>query len=93
MVKRQAYKRPYSTHYYSLSDDKDPSYSSHGACSSEMGAIRATVVRIFIGQYKKALVHDRDTGNLLYTIKIGPGGLQVFYGRAAESDVVLRRIK
>ncbi len=84
-------KRPYSTSYFSTAEAKEADITSHGAASSDKGAIRASVVRIFMGEYRKALVHDRRTGDLLYTIRLDQGGLKVFYGR--EPMVALRRVK
>jgi hypothetical protein len=85
-------KRRYATHYFTGIADGLPSYVSHGAASSEQGAIRATVVRIFLGQYGKAVVIDRELNVPIYTIKLTAQGLRVHYGREAEPPVVLRRV-
>lgn len=79
-TKQLGKKRPYATHYFNSPNDKDAAESSHGACSSERGAIRASIVRIFEGQYGKAVIQDRITGANIYTVTRGPGGLKVSYG-------------
>jgi len=89
--KTPTFKRPYATHYYQSNSDREPSFSSQGAASSDYGAIRASVVRIFMGQYAKALIHDRRDGTLLYTVKYDTTGLKIHYG--SEPQAVLRRIK
>lgn len=90
---KKAIKRPYATHYYGDHADKLPSYISHGACSTEQGAIRATVVRIFMGEYGKAVVVDRELEIPIYTIKLTEAGLQVRYGRDHEVErPKLRRV-
>lgn len=74
--------RRYATHYYNGVHDSSPkAISSHGAAASEQGAIRATVVRIFLGQYAKAIVVDRELDVPIYTIRLTSSGLQVTYGR------------
>lgn len=93
-MKRPTFKRPYATHYYSSTGDREPSFSSQGAAGSDYGAIRATVVRIFMGQYAKALIHDRRDGTLLYTIKYDSTGLKIHYGaEPASTTLMLRRVK
>lgn len=93
MQRPQVLKRPYATHYYTSATDRTPTFTSHGACSSEQGAIRATVVRIFMGQYGKAMVVDRTLDVVIYTIKLTVAGLQVTYGRDHEAvRPALRRV-
>jgi hypothetical protein len=77
-------KRPYSTHYFNDENDKTPDAVSHGACSSEEGAIRASIVRVFMGQYRKCIIIDRFTGVALYNLRVGAGGIQVRYGSGVE---------
>lgn len=69
-------KRPYTTQYFA----GNALVASQGAASSPEGAVRATVVRIFLGQYSKAVVVDRRSGAALYTVKINGRQLQVLYG-------------
>ena len=77
-------KRRYATLYYtSVQDTKASDVVSHGAAASEQGSIRATVVRIFMGQYGKAIVVDRELNVPIYTIRLTSAGLQVTYGRQA----------
>lgn len=93
-MKAPVIKRRYATHYYTSVHDRGPSFTSHGAASSERGAIRATVVRIFMGQYGKAVVVDRETNLPLYTIKLTVEGLRVHYGRGeAVEQPLLRRVR
>lgn len=96
MATTKPMKRPYATHYYSDPAAKEPAFTSQGAAKTDEGAIRATVVRVFMHQYVKALIHDRRTGLLLYTIKLDSGGLRVHYGRAvteAADNPGLRVVK
>jgi hypothetical protein len=72
--------RPFATHYFSSVGDKDAATVSKGAASTEQGAIRASIVRIFMGQYAKAVIVDRETGVPLYNVRPGPQGLQIRYG-------------
>jgi hypothetical protein len=74
------FKRPYVTHYYAGVNDGAAAYKSYGAAASEQGAIRAAIVRVFLGQWAKAVVHDRATGVALYNIRVGVGGIRVQYG-------------
>jgi hypothetical protein len=78
--KQQPFKRQYATHYFSGQRDRFPAAVSHGACASEEGAIRASAVRIFLGQYQKCQVVDRANGVTLYTVRTGAGGIHVEYG-------------
>jgi hypothetical protein len=72
--------RPFATHYFTSVGDKDPTAVSKGAASTEQGAIRASIVRIFMGQYAKAVIIDRESGVPLYNVRPGPQGLQIRYG-------------
>ena len=83
-AKPKPIRRPFSTHYYRGAGDREPEAVSHGACASEEGAIRATVVRVFMGQYQKAIIHDRRTGVAIYNVRQGPGGIQVRYGSGID---------
>jgi len=88
-------KRPYATKYYTGLAVREDAYSTQGAATTEQGAIRATVVRIFMSEYAKAVIFDRRTNVPIYTVKIGVHGIQVHYGSAVLNDVAdkLRRIK
>lgn len=72
--------RRYATHYYSSTSDAVPALSSWGACASEKGAIRASVVRVFTGEYVKAVIFDRELEVPIYSVALGEDGLQVHYG-------------
>lgn len=76
--------RPYATHYFTLASDRVADVVSHGAASTEQGAIRAAIVRVFLGQYQKAIIFDRFTGVAVYHIRPGAGGLQVRYGSGID---------
>jgi hypothetical protein len=79
--KTKPMKRPFATHYYSLDEKRlTADYVSQGAASTPQGAIRATVVRIFMGEYAKAVVVDRRESIVLYTIRKVGDRLQVQYG-------------
>lgn len=73
-------KRPFITRYF---DEPGGAAEAHGACTTEEGAIRATVVRIFVGQWLYAVVFDRSkAGDVpIYTIKRTGNALTVHYGR------------
>jgi hypothetical protein len=64
-------KRPYRIEYDGL--------DGLGHAGSEAGAIRAATVRIFLGQYREAVVHE--AGVVIYTIRKVPQGIRIDYGR------------
>lgn len=70
----KALKRPYATHYFNSTRDVSAAFTSTGAAASEQGAIRASVVRLFLGQYEKCIIYDRYTGVPIYNLKRKPGG-------------------
>lgn len=86
-------KRPYATMYYSGTSGREPALISQGFAATDRGAIRASVVRIFMGEYNKAVIYDRVQEVPIYTVKIGAHGLQVHYGLATESRAKLHRVK
>lgn len=83
-MKAAEIRRPFATHYFHSANDRAPAHCSRGAASTEEGAIRATIVRVFLGQYGKAIIYDRRTGVALYNVRPGPSGLQVRYGSGIE---------
>lgn len=85
-------KRPYATHYYSDAHSSIADFSSQGAASTDHGAVRATVVRIFMGQWAKAVIQDRRDGTTVYTITLGAQGLKIHYGAAVGGAPKLRRV-
>jgi hypothetical protein len=91
-TKAKEIKRPFATHYFSDLNARENAYASQGAASSERGAIRATVVHVFMQEWAKALIYDRRTGVLIYTVKVTSHGIQVYYGATAETQH-LRRVK
>jgi len=89
-------KRPYATHYFTLASDREADTVSHGAASTEEGAIRAALVRVFLGQYQKAVIINRFTGVAVYHVRPGAGGLVVRFGsgidfKQFERDAARRR--
>ncbi len=76
--------RPYATHYFYNPVDSTADTVSHGASASEEGALRACIVRVFLGQYAKAVIHDRSTGVPVYTVRRGAGGIRVSYGSGVD---------
>ena len=90
MAKRNQFKRPYTTLYYHGPNDEYAAHATHGACASEQGAIRASIVRVFLGQYTKAVIYDRTTGVAIYNVKRASGGLRVDYGSGVSFKEHLR---
>lgn len=89
-------KRPYATQYYADADEhhSKPTMTSQGAASTERGAIRASVVRIFMGEFSKAIIYDRIKEIPIYTVKVGAHGLQIHYGLAKDDNKAkLHRVK
>jgi hypothetical protein len=86
-------KRPFATLYY---DKTGGVTAAHGAAKTEYGAVRASVPRIFMGEHTHAEIVDRETGVVLYTVRFGPNGLEVHYGRLTYqklSHSYLKRVK
>lgn len=76
MQKAAPLKRPYQTLYftkYGLT-----THDSQGHAGSEKGAIRASVVRVFEGEYKLATIHEN--GVVIYTVKRTKDGITIHYG-------------
>ena len=78
MKKKSAFARPYAIHYYYYVNDPLNLIESKGACKTEVGARRAVVVRLVLGQYEKAVVINRDTGEALYHVKRRENGTPYF---------------
>lgn len=97
-IKDKTAKRPFVTFYYSDVHAREAVFVSQGFSASAEGAVRASVVRVFLNEYGKALIFDRRDGALVYTVKTGAEGLRVNYGRTDEIRTTrirtpLRRIK
>lgn len=71
--------RQFTTHYHALGAQHP---TSQGHAASARGAIRAAVVRIFEEEHDYAIVYDRTTWAVAYTIRIVSGALRVHYGTA-----------
>lgn len=93
MARSKALLRPYATHYFTDAYARDASWTSQGFSATDRGAIRASVVRIFMGEYGKALIYDRENGALVYTVKVGANGLQIHYGSGQTEVHHIRRVK
>ena len=62
-----------------------PGGGSHGwALIARVVASFSQPVRLFMGQYQKAIIFDRYTGVAVYNIRPGAGGLQVRYGSGID---------
>lgn len=59
--------RPFQTYYYRSCTDKPGDWSRIGRAATDVGAVRASVVRLLTGQYAKAVVH-REDGVTMYTL-------------------------
>lgn len=75
------YTRPIMTRYFATIAIRE--HSKSGAASTEKGAIRAAVPRVFMQEYEKAVIIDRRTGAVLYTIKALKGQIRMSYGNDA----------
>ena len=56
------YTRPYLTYYYSGIEGDETATAGKGCSSTEEGALKAAIVRLFLGQYFSAVIYDRRTG-------------------------------
>lgn len=81
MTKAAPLKRPYQVLYY---EGNFQSPASQGHAGSEHGAIRASVVRVFLKQYTMARIFEG--GVLIYTVWKRGRELVISYG-----DVVHKR--
>lgn len=70
--------RPYKTLYFD--QDRGGGWVSHGSAATEKGAIRASVVRVFMDQYRRAEVYEEEV--CIYTIRHAGRGLVIDYGSA-----------
>lgn len=76
MQKIAPLQRPYQTLYYSQFGLA--THDSQGHAKTEKGAIRASVVRVFDGEYVLATIHENDV--VIYTVKRTKTGIDIFYG-------------
>lgn len=78
--------RPFTTYYFhSRSDAEKEEYSRIGRAGSEVGALRAAIVRVFLGQYTQATVYLNMVP--VMTIAKVRGGISVGYGRSVGSKL------
>ena len=80
----QRAERPYGTDYYDSTHMRDSSYIRTGHASTEAGAIRAAVVRVFLGEYRMAVIHEE--GAIIYTITRTARGITINFGRAGARE-------
>lgn len=78
----QELKRPFATFYYRGVFDPLDQPVHQGAAKTEVNARRATVVRIIIEQYAKAVIIDRHDGTVLYTLRHAKSGITISFGRS-----------
>ena len=69
--------RPFATHYFAAGS-KDPAAKGHAA--SEEGAIRASVVRVFLRQWVSAEIYE--DGVLIYSVVRHGRTITIHLGRA-----------
>lgn len=69
--------RPYQTMYYGSAAAKIQDWSRIGRASTNVGAIRAAVVRLVTGQYYKAVIHG-ESGEVLYTMRRVGRKIEIF---------------
>lgn len=73
-------KRRFATLYYKSGVYRGrPQHIARGTAASIKGAVRATVVRVFMGEYKGcyAVVYDRELEMNILVVRIGANGLEV----------------
>lgn len=78
--KTLAKSRPYRTLYYN-SESTSAGYVSQGHSKTEKGAVRGSVVRIFMKEHIKALIYEGEV--LIYTVGANSLGLRVAFGRGS----------
>jgi hypothetical protein len=72
--KKKGKSRPYETRYYTDTGAKEGAYSSQGWPVTPATGLRSAFFRIFIGEYSKAYIYDRETGAVVYSLKRTPDG-------------------
>lgn len=90
--KQDEIKRPFANYYGDDPRRGGFQVAAQGFAATEKGAIRASVVRIFMGEHSICTIYDRRDGTLVYTVRLTTEGLKVHYGQAPES-AQLRRVK
>ena len=71
------YKRPFMTQYFKEADASGKRPVSTGYAASIKGARRNMAVRIVLGQYGLAIVADRDSREVLSTMRRTKMGLTI----------------
>lgn len=71
-------KRRFATLYYTTSDVR-AGHVARGSAATIKGAVRATVVRVFMGEYKgcNAVIYDRELEMPIMHVRIGANGLEI----------------
>lgn len=86
-------KRRFATLYFDQDDAPRNAYVTQGAAASPEGAIRATIVRVFMQQHAKAIIYDRELEVDVLTVRMTAHGLQAYYADKPHEAVKLRRVK
>lgn len=74
---KTTYKRPFMTQYFKEADASGKRPVSTGYAASIKGARRNMAVRIVLGQYGLAIVAERDTRQVLSTMRRTKMGLTI----------------
>jgi hypothetical protein len=82
----QDIKRRYGVHYFFSVHDPLDAVAMRSAASAEVGAIRASVVRLFLKEYAKAVVYDRMTMVPLYALRVVKNGIEIHYGSGPDNQ-------
>lgn len=77
MTTQTTYKRPFMTQYFKEADASGKRPVSTGYAASIKGARRNMAVRIVLGQYGLAIVAERDTREVMSTMRRTKMGLTI----------------
>lgn len=77
MTTQTTYKRPFMTQYFKEADASGKRPVSTGYAASIKGARRNMAVRIVLGQYGLAIVADRDSREVMSTMRRTKMGLTI----------------
>jgi hypothetical protein len=80
-------KRPFITQYFTDSDASGKMPASTGYAASVRGARRNMAVRIVLGQYGLAVVVERDTRDVLSTMRRTKAGINIKDINQGEDEV------
>lgn len=86
-------KRRFATLYFDQDSAPRNAYVTQGAACTPEGAVRATIVRVFMRQHAKAIIYDRELETDVLQVRMTSQGLQAYYVDKPHEAVKLRRIK